>query len=99
MDDDIAAIWAEARPRVMGRVDVLRSAADAALAGDLDEARLAEAVGEAHKLAGSLGMFGFSEGSRVAARIEQALDGTAPLAPDGLVEQVRALVASLDGAA
>jgi len=41
-----------------------------------------KAVLEAHRLAGSLGMFGLPEGTRLAREIEQLLDETAALALD-----------------
>jgi HPt (histidine-containing phosphotransfer) domain-containing protein len=41
-----------------------------------------KAVLEAHRLAGSLGMFGLAEGTRLAREIEHLLNETAALAPD-----------------
>jgi hypothetical protein len=74
----VAAMWEEARPRIMDRVAVLRAAAAAALDGGLDATPRREAEGEAHKLAGSLGMFGFGEGGDVAREIEELIDGDGP---------------------
>lgn len=89
------AIWVEARPRILDRVAALESAAAAAIAGELTEEQRSVAESEAHKLAGSLGMFGFPEGSRVALAIEQTLDGPQPVASQ-FAEQVRALAAALE---
>ena len=96
-DDEIAALWTAARPRILARVAVLESAAAAAVSGDLTADLRAEAESEAHKLAGSLGMFGFRDGSRVALAIEQALEGDGPVTGSALAEQVRDLIASMDG--
>ena len=78
----MAAMWEEARPRIMGRVAVLQAAAAAASDGGLDLAARREAEGEAHKLAGSLGMFGFPTGTDVARDIETLLEGDGPLGPE-----------------
>ena len=99
-DEELAAIWEEARPRVMARLAGLESAVAAAVDGTLTEDQRRQAESDAHKLAGSLGMFGFRAGSPLAAGIEQLLEGTAPLAGptvDRLAEQVRALAAELGG--
>lgn len=89
------AIWVEARPRILDRLAALESAATAAVAGEMTEEQRAHAESEAHKLAGSLGMFGFDEGSRVALEIEQTLEAQPPAASQ-LAEQVQALAAALD---
>jgi HPt (histidine-containing phosphotransfer) domain-containing protein len=97
MDQTMAGLWADAKPRLQGRVEVLRSAADEALVGRLDDERRREAEGEAHKLSGSLGMFGLAEGSRLANLIELALEGTDALSATELAEQVRALSDAVEG--
>ena len=78
----IAAMWEEARPRIMDRVAVLQATAAAATDGGLDVAARREAEGEAHKLAGSLGMFGYPTGTDVARDIETMLEGDGPLGPE-----------------
>ncbi|MBD2437720.1 response regulator [Nostoc sp. FACHB-110] len=45
----------------------------ALLAGNLDEEQKKQALNEAHKLAGSMGSFGYPEGSRIARAIEHLL--------------------------
>lgn len=71
----MGAIWARHADETLRRVGVVEDAVVALLLGDLaDEARR-EAVRAAHKLAGSVGTFGFAEGSRIARDLEHLLDG------------------------
>jgi HPt (histidine-containing phosphotransfer) domain-containing protein len=78
----IDAVWQRNRPLILDRVSHLLRAAAAARLGQLTPA-LADAASEtAHKLAGSLGMFGFPEGTRLARAFEQSLtESTPPDAP------------------
>src|SRR6185369_3663361 len=55
----IAAVWERSRDTILARVEVLESAARAALAGTLSEDNRRGAEREAHKLAGAVGSFGF----------------------------------------
>ncbi len=72
LNEAVAAVWGRRRDQVMGRVDVLVRAAVSLRAGAAREVA-AEAKDEAHRLAGSLGSFGFDEGSEIAAEIEELL--------------------------
>jgi HPt (histidine-containing phosphotransfer) domain-containing protein len=74
----------------MGRVAVLEAAVAAAAGGGLDTTTRREAEGEAHKLAGSLGMFGYHTGTDIARDIETMLEGDGPVGPE-----LAALVARL----
>jgi len=56
-----------------GQVGVLEQAKTALLAGNLNEELQQQALHEAHKLAGSMGSFGYPEGSRLARKIEHLL--------------------------
>jgi diguanylate cyclase (GGDEF)-like protein len=69
----IAGIWEEFKDKIISRVAVLDQATKALLAGRLSDELRQEAQREAHKLAGSLGTFGFCEGSCLAREIEQIL--------------------------
>ncbi|HEX6750791.1 MAG TPA: response regulator [Longimicrobium sp.] len=77
--DAVRQAWERFRGAVMERVDAVESAAAAILEGGLDEARRRHAEREAHKLAGSVGTFGFAHGSRLAREIEILLQGSAPV--------------------
>jgi HPt (histidine-containing phosphotransfer) domain-containing protein len=74
----LAALWVKVRPMVEERLALLEAAAAAAASGALGEAQRAEAGGAAHKLAGSLGMYGYDEGTAVARKIEVLLGDAAP---------------------
>jgi HPt (histidine-containing phosphotransfer) domain-containing protein len=74
----LAALWVKIRPMVEERLALLDAAAVAAASGTLSEAHRTEAYSAAHKLAGSLGMYGFDEGTAVARKIEALLGEAAP---------------------
>jgi len=71
----LMAIWERNRPQVIERLALLERAA---AAQPLPEQLRLEAIAIAHKLAGSLGMFGFAEGTRLARSIEYHLEAVNP---------------------
>ena len=71
----LAKLWERNLPLVKDRLDLLDQAANTA---PLPEILRMDARNVAHKLAGSLGMFGFAEGTRIARQLELALDVTEP---------------------
>jgi len=73
----IRAIWEQHRTGVLERLDVLDRAVTALMTGSLDEELRAEAEREAHKVAGSVGTFGFARASERARELELALAGPA----------------------
>ncbi|HEX2202054.1 MAG TPA: Hpt domain-containing protein, partial [Longimicrobium sp.] len=75
----VATVWARFRDAVMARVDSVEGAAIGVLQGTLDAETRRHAEREAHKLAGSVGTFGFAEASRIAREVETLLQGSAPL--------------------
>ena len=66
----ISNIWLRFKPVSLQRVALVESAITALLSGPIDPELQKKAEGEAHKLAGSLGSFGFADGSRDAREIE-----------------------------
>jgi HPt (histidine-containing phosphotransfer) domain-containing protein len=74
----IATIWARNQPLVEERLRVLEGVAAAAGEGRLSEAQRVEGQDVSHKLSGSLGMFGFPEGTEIARELEVALGGAQP---------------------
>jgi hypothetical protein len=86
----LADLWVKNRPLIEERMALLDRASAAASAGSLDDALRVGAVGAAHNLAGSLGMYGYDEGTRVARELEVMLVGAAVDA-----ERMRVLVAEL----
>jgi HPt (histidine-containing phosphotransfer) domain-containing protein len=71
----IGALWERFKGVAFDRLEVVEAAAIAQLEGRLDAAGRRRAEREAHKLAGSVGTFGFGEGSRIAREIELLLQG------------------------
>jgi len=70
----IDSLWQRNQPQVLERLALLDLAASEPLTPELRQ----NAIATAHKLAGSLGMFGFHEGTRIARELEQHLETAAP---------------------
>jgi diguanylate cyclase (GGDEF)-like protein len=70
----VAKIWEQVQESTNHRVEVLEQAVALLLQNKLSEELRQQAEREAHKLAGSLGMFGADEGSRLAQEIETLLE-------------------------
>lgn len=90
IDDLLTSLWERGLPVLRERINLLDRAATAAKTGEVDEELRVEAMGIAHKLAGSLGMFGYDRGTEIARQIEQML--AAPPAASG---RLAALVSGL----
>ena len=78
----LATVWQRNLPLVRQRLQALRCAADQSHAGQLTAPVRTEAAEIAHKLAGSLGMFGYPRGSEIAKHLELLLEGDTPIAAD-----------------
>jgi HPt (histidine-containing phosphotransfer) domain-containing protein len=74
----LATLWIKVRPLVEERLNTLDQASAAASAGALTDEKRKEGASSAHKLAGSLGMYGYDEGTRIARHLEQLLEGGSP---------------------
>lgn len=70
----VAKIWEQVKEDTNGRVDVLEQAMALLLKNKLSDEVRRQAESAAHKLAGSLGMFGADEGTRLAQEIETLLE-------------------------
>lgn len=77
----VAKLWERVSEGVSDRLAILGQAATALLAGTLSESLRQQAEQEAHKLAGSLGTFGYAQGSRLAQAMEALLQPHACLNP------------------
>ncbi|MCT7963346.1 response regulator [Laspinema sp. D1] len=75
----IAQILEKYRPRLNEQIALLRQAYNALAEGKLTNELQQLAIQEAHKLAGSLGPFGYLEGSNLARKIEYLLMSPTPL--------------------
>jgi len=71
----VAGVWKKFKDKIINRFAAIEQANTALLAGTLNDELHRKAVDEAHKLAGSLGTFGFAEGSSLARQIEELLLG------------------------
>lgn len=92
----IAAIWRKQVPQTRERLQLLRKAAEAlSETRTLDDDLRAQALDIAHKLAGSLGMFGYWSATDHARAIEGELHNPGLPQPERLQQQVEALEASL----
>ena len=91
----LARLWERSLPVVRERLDVLDSAAAAAINNALTDDIRTHAIAEAHKLAGSLGMFGYSEGTELARGIEVLLESAGAPHADRLSTLATSLRVSL----
>ena len=66
-------VWEKYRDKIFEQVTVLETTAQAITAGQLTLSQQQQAKQEAHKLAGSLGIFGFMAGSQLAKELEELL--------------------------
>ena len=82
----LQALWKRNLPVLQSRLDLLDEAAAAAVAGSLNEDLRREAAATAHMLAGSLGMFGYAEGTEIARNIEHLLESSEPFPLETLRE-------------
>jgi DNA-binding response OmpR family regulator len=71
----LAGLWQQSLPVITGRIATVEAAALAALDGTLGREQRRAAERDAHKLAGSLGTFGYHRGSRHARDLEWLLQG------------------------
>src|SRR5579883_1551774 len=69
----VSQFWVQFKDKIFERLIVLEEAVSALSLGKLDEGLRKSAIGETHKLAGSLGMFGLIEASGLAHETEQLL--------------------------
>jgi len=72
-------VWQRVQEKFTNRVAVIEQATTAIMKNDLDESLRQQAQEEAHKLAGSLGMFDFDKGSHLAQEMEQLFEAKMPL--------------------
>ena len=75
-------VWTQFHDVIFDRMATIETAVTALRQGQLADEIRKKAVMEAHRLAGSLGMFGLADGTRLAREIEHALGDGAPLGPE-----------------
>lgn len=69
----LKSMWERHLPTLYERLDLLDRAASEAASGTMSKTLRAQAFDIAHKLSGSLGMFGYQHGTEIARQIEQIL--------------------------
>ena len=91
---EIASAWSKFRDVAFQRLTILENLAVALAENQVTQKLHEEAKSSAHKLAGSLGGFGFPEGSKIAKQIENLLENN--LVDPADVEQFTTLITSLN---
>ena len=82
----IADLWQRHLPTLRERLIILdRIAADSASDAPLSKAEHDEAIAISHKFAGSLGMYGYHDGSAAASKIEQLFRSGEPIQSETLI--------------
>ncbi len=87
----LASVWQRNLPVVRARLALLSDVASLADADVLTPIARQEAADVAHKLAGSLGMFGYLSGTEIARELELLLEAEGPVS----IPTVRELAARL----
>jgi len=78
IDELLLQLWQKNLPIIRQRLDLLDELGAAAASGKLEEPTRLEALNIAHKLAGSLGMYGYQQGTEVASKMERILKSPTP---------------------
>ncbi|MBD2663006.1 two component transcriptional regulator, winged helix family [Richelia sinica FACHB-800] len=74
LENSLAEVWEQTKHLSIERFHSLEQAMSALKSGTFDAALHEQALQNAHKLAGSLGMFGFDQGSNLARQMENLLE-------------------------
>jgi HPt (histidine-containing phosphotransfer) domain-containing protein len=96
----LAELWRKTLPITLERVAALQAACEALGRNPADSQARSAGREAAHKLSGSLGIFGLPRGTELAAKLEEILKSTDPLsrqatmAMGGLIEDLEAVIAS-----
>jgi HPt (histidine-containing phosphotransfer) domain-containing protein len=78
IDDILIQLWRKNLPTLHERLELLDRTAAHASSGTLNDIIRNDALNIAHKLTGSLGMFGYQQGTDIARQIEQILKSPPP---------------------
>ena len=95
----IAGVWEKYKGRVSEQVHVLLKAVQALQTESMSSELHSQAAAQAHTLAGSLGTFGFTKGSKIARRIEHLLSSDQILDENKIAQLddwVKALLSEID---
>lgn len=89
-----AKLWEKFKDRFLAQCAMLQQASEALTAGNLASDLQQQAHQSAHKLAGSLGIFGFMSGSRLAKELEELFQSSRELEP-AQAQRIAQLVSAL----
>ena len=78
IEDVLLQLWKKNLPTIRQRLDLLDRFGSAAVSGSIEEHTRLEALSITHKLAGSLGMYGYQQGTEVASKMERILKSPTP---------------------
>jgi diguanylate cyclase (GGDEF)-like protein len=90
----VAQIWQSTKFHSIGHVTMLEHTISSLPNGELSDELARMAAQAAHKLVGSLGMFGFQDGSQLARQVETLFQTTLPLKQEQ-ISQLKALILEL----
>lgn len=91
----LASVWQRNLPIIRARLALLSDVAVLADADVLTPIARQEAADVAHKLAGSLGMFGYLSGTEIARELELLLESEGPVSVPAMRELAARLVQSV----
>jgi DNA-binding response OmpR family regulator len=97
----VTRIWEQTKEVTLTQLAILEQTVTALRSATLDQTLYASALQSAHKLAGSLGMFGFETGSQQARQLEALLEAAQPLTTleqQALSQQIQPLVQAIGSA-
>ena len=92
----LRVLWTRKLPMVREHVSLLERASEINQNATLTSPLRNDAAMSAHKLAGSLGMFGYPEGTRLARQLEHLLDSPGAPPSDIFADLVEQLSKTLD---
>jgi hypothetical protein len=95
IDTVLASLWEKNLPTLRERLNLIDRTASLAASGTLPEEPRLEAYSVAHKLTGSLGMFGYQQGTDIARKIEHILKAPTPTQLTTLTKLAKDLRTSL----
>jgi len=84
-------VWRQVEPDMRRRLTMLEEAGKALESGSMDGECRQQAIEAAHKLAGSMGMFGYPAASACAGEIERLLETSGSIGPEQFNEVLERL--------
>jgi diguanylate cyclase (GGDEF)-like protein len=92
---DLTEVWREIQPEILAQVRVLETVANAFQSRKFSLSLQKEAIANAHKLAGTVGIYGFGQASQLAREIETLLLDSASIAEQDGIAKLKAQITAL----